>query len=252
MTLYIIGIGLNDEKDITLKGLELVRKADFVYLENYTSKLSCSVKDLEKFYGKKIIEADRNMVENNSDKILNKAISKKTVLLVIGDVFSATTHMDLMLRAKEKKIKVEIVNNASILTAVGITGLELYKFGKTTSMPYFEKSFKAETPYDVIKQNKKLGLHTLVLLDIKADKGKYMTVNEAVKQLLEIESKRKEKVFTEDTKVIGCARLGGKYKIKYGSASKLLKESFGKPLHCLIIPGKLHFIEEEALKLYSQ
>lgn len=251
MVLYMIGIGLNDEKDITIKGLELVRKADFVYLESYTSKLSCSVKDLEKFYGKKIIEADRNLVENNSDKILDNAVSKKTVLLVIGDVFSATTHTDLMLRAVKKKIKVEIVNNASVLTAVGVIGLELYKFGKTTSMPYFEKSFKAETPYEVIKDNQKLGLHTLVLLDIKADEKRFMTVNEALKQLLEIESKRKGKIFTENTKVIGCARLGAKQKIRYGAVKVILKENFGKPLHCLIVPGKLHFIEEEALKLYS-
>jgi len=156
-----------------------------------------------------------------------------------------------MLRAKEKKIKVKVVNNASILTAVGIVGLELYKYGKTTSMPYFEESFRAETPYDVIKQNLKQGLHTLVLLDIKSDEGKFMTVNEALKQLLEIEKKRKEKIFTENTKIIGCARLGGDYKIKFGTAKKLIKEDFGKPLHCLIIPGKLHFLEEEALEQYK-
>ncbi len=251
MTLYMIGIGLNDEKDITVKGLEIVRKADFIYLESYTSKLNCSLKNLEKFYKKKVILANRDLVEKNANEILNKAKTKKVAFLIIGDVFSATTHLDLMLRAKEKKIKVELVNNASILTAVGITGLELYKFGKTTSMPYFEKSFKAETPYDVIKQNKKLGLHTLVLLDIKADKNRFMTINEAIKQLLEIEKKRKEKVFTEQTKIVGCARLGANQKIKYSKVKQLLKEDFGKPLHCLIVPGKLHFLEEEALKLYS-
>ncbi len=251
MVLYMIGIGLNDEEDITVKGLELVRKADFVYLESYTSKLDCSVKDLGKLYKKSVLLADRDLVEKKSDEILDKAKNKKVAFLVVGDVFSATTHLDLMLRAKEKKIKVEIVNNASILTAVGITGLELYKFGKTTSMPYFEKSFKAEAPYDVIKENKKLGLHTLILLDIKADEKRFMTVNEALKQLLEIESKRKGNVLTQNTKVIGCARLGAKQKIRYDAVKKIVKVSFGKPLHCLIVPGKLHFIEEEALKLYS-
>lgn len=251
MTLYMIGIGLYDEKDITLKGLELIKKSNFVYLENYTSKLSISVNKLEKEYKKSVILADRNLIEKNSDEILDKAKNKNVALLIIGDVFSATTHTDLMLRAKEKGIKVEIVNNASILTAVGITGLELYKFGKTTSLPYFEKSFKAEAPYEVIKENSKAGLHTLILLDIKSDKDKFMTINEAIKQLLEIEYKRKEKVFTEDTKAVGCARLGGNYKIKYSSVKDLAKEDFGKPLHCLIVPRKLHFIEEEALKQYS-
>jgi len=251
MTLYMIGIGLNNEKDITVKGLELVRKADIIYLENYTSKLSTSIKNLEKVYKKSVILANRDLVEKNADEILDKAKNKKVAFLIIGDVFSATTHTDLMLRAKEKKIKVEVINNASILTAVGITGLELYKFGKTTSMPYFEESFKAETPYDVIKDNQKLGLHTLILLDIKADENRFMTVNKALAQLLEIEKKRKEKVFTESTKVVGCARLGANAKIKYGTVKEMIKENFGKPLHCLIVPGKLHFIEEEALKQYS-
>ena len=54
LMLYLIGMGLSDEKDISLKGLEAVKKSDKVYLEYYTSKLSCSKEDLEKFYGRKI------------------------------------------------------------------------------------------------------------------------------------------------------------------------------------------------------
>lgn len=101
MTLYLIGIGLNDEKDITLKGLEAVKKCELVFLENYTSKLQCSVSDLEKLYGKKIILADREMVEKNSDKIIDE--KKDTALLVVGDPMGATTHIDIMMRAREKK-----------------------------------------------------------------------------------------------------------------------------------------------------
>ena len=37
--LYIIGLGLADEKDISVKGLEIVRKAKRVYLEAYTAIL---------------------------------------------------------------------------------------------------------------------------------------------------------------------------------------------------------------------
>ena len=116
MTLYIIGIGLNDEKDITLKGLEAVKKCDFVYLESYTSKLQCSVSDLEKLYGKKIILADRELVEKNSDEILQK--DKDVAFLVIGDPMCATTHVDLMIRAKEKNIEVKVIHNASIVSAI--------------------------------------------------------------------------------------------------------------------------------------
>ncbi|MBU2442642.1 MAG: diphthine synthase [Nanoarchaeota archaeon] len=245
MTLHLIGIGLNDEKDVSVKGLEVISMADYVFLENYTSKLQVPKKKLEEIYKKKIILANRELVESNSDEIINKSKDKDVAFLVIGEVFSATTHTDLFLRARKNNVKINIIHNASIITAVGITGLEIYKFGKTTSIPYPEDNFKPETAYDAIKSNQKSGLHTLVLLDIKPEKN--MTVNEAIKILLDIEDKRKEKVFTKDTMILGCARLGGDYKIKYGKAKDLEKENFGKPLHCIIIPGKLHFIEEEAL-----
>ena len=250
MTLYMIGIGLNDEKDITVKGLEAVKKCDYLFLEDYTSKLQVGKEKLEKFYGKKIFLANRELVEKRADEILDKALEKNIGFLVIGDVFSATTHVDLYLRAKAKNIEIKVVHNASILNTVGIVGLELYKYGKTTSIPYCEDNYKPETPYDVMKMNLANGLHTLILLDIKTDK--YMTVNEALTQLLEIEKKRDEGVIKKTSKVIGCARLGSDTQlIKYGKIEDLLKQNFGEPLHCLIIPGKLHFMEEDMLKLYS-
>ena len=53
--LFFIGLGLYDELDISVKGLEAVRKADKVYAEFYTSRLmGASVQDLERLYGKKI------------------------------------------------------------------------------------------------------------------------------------------------------------------------------------------------------
>ena len=178
--LNIIGIGLGDEKDITLKGLELVKKADFVYLESYTSRLNCSISKLEKLYGKKIILADRSLVENGTEIVLN-AKEKDVSFLVIGDVFGATTHIDIMERAKEAKVKINIVHNASILTAVGETGLELYKFGKTTSIP-FENS-NVVSPVKVFEVNHKIGLHTLFLLDLRPDEDRFMTVNDAISYL---------------------------------------------------------------------
>jgi len=175
MALYMIGVGLNDAKDITVKGLEAVKKCDVVYLESYTSILQCSIKDLEKLYGKKIIAADRNLVEKKAEStILKDAKTKDVAFLVIGDVFGATTHTDLKLRAIDAGIKVNVIHNASILSAVGITGLELYKFGKTTSIPFDNKDI--ETPYDVLEGNKKLGLHTLFLLDLNPEQKKYLAI----------------------------------------------------------------------------
>lgn len=248
MALYIIGIGLSDEKDITVKGLEIVKKAEFVYLETYTSVMQRSARELEKFYGKKLIHADRNLVENRPDEMIDRAKTKDVAFLVAGDPLSATTHIDLMMRAKEKGVDVKTIFNASVLTAVGITGLQLYKFGKTTSIPFTE-NVKAETPYNVLKTNKENRMHTLMLLDLDPEKKRFMTVNDAISILLGIEESRKENIFTEDTFVVGCARLGSDdFFIKAGKIKDLDGVRFGKPPHCLIVPSELHFMEEEALK----
>jgi len=252
MTLNIIGIGLATEQDITVKGLEVVKRCDHVYLENYTSILQCSVKDLEKFYGKKIILADREMSEQGMGKIVEEAKDKDVAFLVVGDPFSATTHSEIFKTAREKKVKVMVVNNASVLTAVGITGLQLYKFGKTTSIPFIEDHPNLETPYNVIVENKKLGLHTLCLLDLKPDQSRFMLVNEALEILENIEKKKKGRLVNKGLFVIGCARLGSdNYLIKCGKLSEIKDQDFGKPPHCLIIPGKLHFSEEESLELWK-
>lgn len=264
--LYMIGIGLNDADDITVKGLNAVKKCKYVYLENYTSILQSTKQDLEKLYGKEVILASRELVEKNAEEILDKAEKEDVAFLVIGDVFGATTHKDIFLRAKKRNVKIKVINNTSILNAVGIVGLELYKYGKTTSIVFEDNNWLPETPYDVIKNNKSLGLHTLCLLDIKtaeptkedilknkdkAQKPRFMTVAQAIEVLLKIEDKRKENVFTKDTFCIGVARISrDDQKIIPGKASELLKEDFGAPLHCLIIPGKLHFVEEDVLNGY--
>jgi len=251
MTLYLIGIGLNDEKDISVKGLELVKKSDFVYLENYTSKLNCNIKYLEELYGKRIILAGRKLVEMDAEKtILEQAKTKEVAFLVVGDVFSATTHMDLYLRAKKRAIKIMVVHNASVLTAVGITGLQLYKFGKTASIPISNENI--ETPYDALKENQKNNLHTLFILDLKEDSNDSLSVNDAIRYLLKVEMKRGERVFADNALCIGCAKLGSLDQIiKAGKAKELLKYDFKKGMQCLIVPAKkLHFMEEEALKIY--
>ncbi|MFH1212179.1 MAG: diphthine synthase [Candidatus Woesearchaeota archaeon] len=251
MALFMIGIGLNDEKDISVKGLELVKKCSFIYLENYTSILQVSVERLEAFYAKPVMAADRVLVENNAEEMLDKAEFDDVAFLVAGDVFGATTHVDLYLRAKERGIAVHVVFNASVLNAVSITGLELYKFGKTTSLPFWTDSFKPETAYDVIKENLERNAHTLVLLDIKRDENEFMTANQAVELLSRIEQKRKEGIFTSSRKIIGCARLGGDNVVFYGRPETILELDFGEPPHCIIIPAQLHFMEEEMLGRFN-
>ena len=250
MTLNFIGIGLNDEKDITLKGLELVKKSDFVYLDNYTSKINCPVEQLEKLYGKKISLADRQLVESDDNLILKNAKEKNTSFLIVGEVFAATTHMDLYLRAKRAGIKTFVVHNASVLTAVGITGLQLYKFGKIASIPFQNENI--ETPYDALKTNQENNMHTLLILDLKENSNESLSINDAIRYLLKTEMKRGDRVFNENNLCVGCAKIGSLDQIiKAGKAKDILKQDFKKGMHCLIVPAKkMHFMEEEALKIY--
>lgn len=261
MTLYLIGLGLHDEKDISVKGREIVKQCDLIYLENYTSILSCSLQDLNRFYGKndnnskngqKIIPCSRERAEQGMESIVEEARTKKVAFLVVGDPFSATTHIELFRLAKEKKVPIQVVHNASVLTAVGITGLQLYKFGRTASIPFPEDVPDAEAPYDLLKDNQSLGLHTLFLLDLKPEKKKFLSISQALHILENIEGTRKKGLITDSLLVLGCARLGADdYTIKAGPLSKIKKVDFGQPPYGLIIPGKLHFMEKEMVGLWS-
>ena len=237
----MIGLGLWDAQDISLRGLEMVKSCDYIYLENYTSKLDCPLSDLEKLYGKKVILAEREFVEDG-EVILSQSTEKNVALLIIGDVFGATTHISLFKEAKERNVKVGIVNNASVLNAVGVVGLELYKYGKVASIPFGHSDVKA--PCDVLKMNLANGLHSLFLLDLAPKENKYMECKEAVSYLIN------NGAITADTKVVVCAKLGCKdYVVKYleaGSVSELKLYP-----QCLIVPGELHFVEEEMLELWS-
>ncbi len=253
MTLYFIGLGLGDERDITLKGLDIIKRCDTVFLEAYTSRLGVATEKLEQFYGKELILAGRDLVEKAAEKILEPAKEGDVAFLVVGDPFGATTHTDLWLRAREQGVAVRVIHNASILNAVGEVGLELYKYGKTTSIPYWEPGFEPETPYDVIKMNRANGLHTLCLLDIKAGQERFMTVGEALAILKEIEGKRKEGVISDELLVVGVARIGQDDQVvKAGALADIEKADFGGPLHSLIIPGKLHVVEEEVLEQWVE
>lgn len=266
MVLYLIGLGLYDEQDITLRGLNAIKQCQRVYLEAYTSILLCDKAKLEQLYEKEVIVADREMVENEADKILEGAEQYDVAFLVVGDPFGATTHTDLQLRARERGIPVRVIHNASVMNAVGACGLQLYKFGEAISIVFFTDTWRPDSFYDKIAANRKLGLHTLCLLDIKVKepnldalaRGKiiyepprYMTINTALQQLLEIEQKRGEGAYSPETLAVGMSRLGAPdQQMVAGSMQQLLDVDFGPPLHCLIIAGDVHVIEEEILQFY--
>ncbi|KAL5595585.1 hypothetical protein FOVSG1_009274 [Fusarium oxysporum f. sp. vasinfectum] len=268
--LYLVGLGLSDETDITVKGLEVVKKASRVYLEAYTSILLVEQSVLESYYGRSITVADREMVESNSDEILRNAQNEDVAFLVVGDPFGATTHTDLVLRARELEIPVRTVSNASIMSGIGACGLQLYNFGQTVSMVFFTDTWKPASFYDRIKENRQIGLHTLVLVDIKVkeqslenmargrlvyEPPRYMTVGQCAQQMLEIEDERKEGVYTKDSLAIGAARVGGKTeKFVAGTLEELCStdEELGPPLHSLVLLGRrTHELELDYVRQFA-
>jgi diphthine synthase len=252
--LILVGLGLWDEKDITLKGIERAKSADIVYLEIYTSKWHGDIKGLEKIIGKKIISVKRKDLEENSNKILDEAKNKKIVLFVFGDPLVATTHTSLLLDAKKKNIDVEIIHNASIYSAVCETGLHMYRFGATVTIPFPEKTSNKipRSIYETIIGNKKKGLHSLLLLDIIYEKNKFLTPNEGMEILIETEKIMKKNVFTMDTEVVVLARAGSdKSLIVFGKVKDLINKNFGEPPFVMILPGNLHFTEKDYLKQYE-
>lgn len=245
--LTFIGLGLYDERDISLKGIEAVKKADKVYAEFYTSRLmGTTLEKMELLYGKKITLLKREDIEQNPAQILENAKAKKVVLLCGGDPLIATTHVDLRLRAHDLGIETEVIHSASIHTAVcGLTGLMNYRFGKSATVAFPYKGRAPEAPYDAIRLNLRNSLHTLLFLDIQDDR--LMTISEALKLLMQIEGHRKEKVL-RNALMVGIARAGSKKPVvRADHAEKLLSYDFGPPLHILVAPARLHFMEAEAL-----
>ncbi|EMR09613.1 diphthine synthase [Pneumocystis murina B123] len=266
--LYLIGLGLADEKDISVKGLEIIRQCQTVYLEAYTSILYVSKEKLEAFYGCSITLVNREKVEYDGIMLLQEAREMNVALLVVGDPLSATTHVDLLLRARQENVPTQIVHNASIMTAIGAVGLQLYNFGQTVSLVFFTETWKPNSIYFRIKENRDLGLHTLILLDLHVQepllesfiKGKkiykeplFMSISHAIDQLLELELLCHEKVYDESTLAVGVSRMGSSTeKIVAGSLKQLASVDFGPPLHSLILLGnKIHIMEIEYVREFA-
>lgn len=231
---YLIGAGL-DLKSVSVDALEVLKRCRKIYLESYTVDFPYEVSDIERL-GIRVIPMTRTMVE--MEDFVEEAKLHDIALLVYGDPLAATTHISLILKCRKDKINYRVFHNSSILDAVAETGLQVYKFGKTASLPAWTESYKPASFADIIKDNKKIKAHSLILVDIG------LNFHQALNQL--IESCKKKSIGTG--KIIACSKLGTKEsKIYYESAEKLAGREIYPPF-CFIIPEKMHFIEEEALE----
>lgn len=250
--LSLIGMGLHDENGLTLRGLNAARSSDAVFAEFHTNIMpGLSMDRLQHLVGKEVRIISRKELEEDSERtILSEAKGKRVALLTPGDPMSATTHVGLLLSAKKLGIPTVLIHSASIVTAAaGVTGLELYKFGRTITIPSPRTTPLPESVYDFIKDNKRIGLHTLALLDISEEE---LTISEAIRILFKIESVKKAGIITDETLMVAVARIEGPdYIVKADKAGNLVKHDFGGPPWSIILPGRLHFMEAEALQLLA-
>ncbi len=247
--LSLVGLGLHDVRDITVRGLETVRAADRVVAEFYTARLTGTPhEELESFLGRSVEVLNREGVEFGGRDLVADAATRNVVLLTAGDPLAATTHTDLVVRARGAGVPVEVIHAASIYSAApGLAGLQHYKFGRTVTLVRPEPNWLPTSPFDGVAANHHAGLHTLALLDIKADEDYYMTGQEGLALLLRLAQATDNDWFNETTPAAIVARAGAPdCRVVTGTVGELVACDVGGPLHCIIIPGELQVVEQEA------
>ncbi|CAL6013778.1 Diphthine_synthase [Hexamita inflata] len=293
MPLYLIGLGLTPDS-ISLKAINIIKNCSKVFLDAYTSIL-VSYEEMTKLMTEvlnrnDLIQADRTLVERDAGQILNPAKDSDVAFLVVGDALCATTHSDLYLRAVQEGIQVKVLHNASIINAVAGTGLEIYKFGRTISVPFFEEKWKPVSFITKTIENFQMGMHSLLLMDIKTKEldwklymrgieryqnPRYMSCAVCCQQFvdvlntendedLSVETKQDfEEIrihaakagFSVDSKCVACMRVGtDDQKFIYCSIGEMAKlaEHMGAPLHSLVVLGNIvSDMEQEMLNLWK-
>ncbi|BBG23865.1 diphthine synthase [Sulfuracidifex tepidarius] len=246
--LYFIGMGLSRSL-MTNKALDIIRKADVIIYDTYTS-FSCDISPdyVRSLTSGKVIEANRDLLENRSAEVISLAKEKAVVVATVGDPMIATTHVSMAIEARKAGVKVSVVPGVSVhCYLISKSMLSSYKFGKSVTIVYPSYGIMDTAPYSVIKSNRSLDIHTILYLDIR--EGKFMTPNEAVSLLLQMEDMRKENVIKEDDVIVVGSRLGCEDEAVVSlSLSEAKKYDFGKPPHILIFPSNLHYMEADALK----
>lgn len=249
--LTFIGLGLYDEDSITVEGQRALTAADHAYAEFYTSELlGADVTALEAAHDVTIEVRDRAGVEQHPEDILDAAADRDVAFLTAGDTMISTTHVDLRLRAHERGIDTRVIHGVTAQTAASsLTGLQNYRFGKATTLPFPYAHGADGLPTSVtetIDDNRERGLHTVVYLDIKVeaaarrdDGAPYMTADVGADLLAD--------AYPELSGVV-VARAGSPDPLVVADRLDVLADGdFGDPLHLLVIPGTVHPMEADAL-----
>ena len=246
--LWFVGLGLDDERGLSRRALEVLRASE-VFAEEYTAVASPgTLERLARELGRPVRKLDREAVEGETELLRALARSPQVALLVVGDPFAATTHVALRLAAERVGHAWRYLPNASILVAAaGFLGLSPYRFGRIVSLPFPAPGFAPRSPVEQIAENRARELHTLVLLDLAPGAGRFLLAGEALALLRERDPAAK--AFGEDDAVAVAARVGRDDAAGFfGPVHRLRSADFGPPLHTVIVPAaRLHFEETAAI-----
>ena len=254
--LWIIGIGINGHRGISIEALEVLKKCDKIYLERFTSPISDNdIRSLNALISKKshkhdiITPVQRWFVEDGRELIEQSKI-KDIALLTYGDPLTATTFTELHVRAVKRSIKVKIIHAASGITSlIGETGLHIYKFGRTITMMSGFRSYISV--YNTILDNLLAGNHTLVLTEYANNNDSLFFLDPTYffERMLQAEEDTRYGAFSQDTFVIVASRVGTEQqRIESGKVKSLINKDYGMGPHSIIVTASLHFTEVDAIK----
>jgi diphthine synthase len=250
--LWFIGLGISGISELSDNTRNVIKNAEVVYLESFTSPISESEKEqLREISNGEFKIAKRWLVEDGNE-ILENAKDKNTVLISYGDPYIATTHLELKTRATNDKIETKTIHSSSIVSSlIGEVGLHYYKVGKVLTIMNDPKSMI--TPYNTIFDNLLSKTHSVILLEYNEDKSFFLQPQDALSLLLHTEKTQKRKVISQETFAIVASRIGrDDQKIISGKIINLIKKEFDNPPHSIIITGKLHFTESDAIKTITE
>ncbi len=249
--LWFVGLGISGISELSDNTISVIKNADIVYLESFTSPISEIEKEqLANMCDGEFKIAKRWLVEDGNE-ILENAKKREVVLISYGDPYIATTHLELKTRAITDKIETKTIHSSSIVSSlIGEIGLQYYKVGKILTVMNDPKSMI--TPYNTISNNLLSKMHSVILLEYNEDKSFFLDPQDALSLLLDAEKIQNGKIISLDTFAIIASRIGkSDQNITSGKISNLIKKEFGNPPHTIIIPGSLHFTESNAVKIVT-
>lgn len=253
--LFLVGAGL-EAGDISVRAVAQLKKAKQVMIDIHTNRVSdAQIAFLEKELSRKLITLERSDLEEKIAETIGRAKEEDIAIITMGDPLIATTHHIILDEAAKLGIQVQIFHATSIFSAaIGSSGLDIYRFGPTTTIPFWMEHYRPASFIDVIARNLENGEHTLVLLDYDYKEGKAMDLPRALSILAEAEKGKQNPVMNPKRKalILGGVGTNGEAILytEIGNAAALASSFSGK-LVSIIVPAKPNFAEEESLKRFT-